>query len=185
MSRILEIDGVRPQYRRLLRGPLTLLALVIAVRFALEAAGVARRRPASFRPAWSVRWRSSILGRWRPGCTASRRFRQLALAGVRAERLAWRVDGLWRGRVGSVPSAGKSFRPRGRRAAVSQVVVSRPGAHRRDPLRFGRHDGRDGHSPPPSPLAGHSGAGHHPGRPGHPAVRGGGDECRADDGLGA
>ena len=40
MSPIHETERARPQYRRLLRGPLILLALVIIVRFVLEAAGV-------------------------------------------------------------------------------------------------------------------------------------------------
>ncbi len=40
MSAIHDTEQARPQYRRLLRGPLILLALVIVVRFVLEAAGV-------------------------------------------------------------------------------------------------------------------------------------------------
>lgn len=40
MSPIPDSERGRPQYRRLLRGPLILLALVIIVRFVLEAAGV-------------------------------------------------------------------------------------------------------------------------------------------------
>ena len=40
MSLISETEPARPQYRRLLRGPMILLGLVIIVRFALEAVGV-------------------------------------------------------------------------------------------------------------------------------------------------
>ena len=40
MSPIHETEQARPQYRRLLRGPMIVLALVIIVRFVLEAAGV-------------------------------------------------------------------------------------------------------------------------------------------------
>ena len=40
MSPIHETQQARPQYRRLLRGPMIVLALVVIVRFVLEAAGV-------------------------------------------------------------------------------------------------------------------------------------------------
>lgn len=40
MSDVQEIEPTQPHYRRLLRGPMILLALVIIVRFVLEAAGV-------------------------------------------------------------------------------------------------------------------------------------------------
>jgi hypothetical protein len=52
MSPIHETEQARPQHRRLLCGPMILLALVIIVRFLLEAAASHWTPPASFRPVW-------------------------------------------------------------------------------------------------------------------------------------
>lgn len=112
MSPSHEIEQARPQYRRLLRGPLLLLALVIIVRFVLEAAGVpldaTRFLSASVVSALAMIY----LGALAPlrGVT---RFKQLALPAVALSAWlgAWTALALIISRVFQLPGSHSYTRP--------------------------------------------------------------------------